>query len=103
MEFIPHEWTLAEDEYLLVGDNRNASIQPIVVNKIYANNNVERPKDRYEIKCLGCGAVWYKSRIQSNTIYGYRHGHRYHKQCGCKEFKVVDTKENRIIVNGVEE
>lgn len=31
VEFIPHEWTLAEDEYLLVGDNRNASIQPIVV------------------------------------------------------------------------
>ena len=73
------------------------------IDKIYANNNAERPKDRYKIECLGCGAVWYKSRIQSNTMYGYRHGHRYHKQCGCKEFKVVDTRENRIIVNGVEE
>lgn len=73
------------------------------IDKIYANNNKVRPKDRYEITCLGCGNVYYKSRIQSNTIYGYRHGHRIHKNCGCKEFKVVDTRENRILVNGVEE
>lgn len=70
------------------------------IDKIYENNNAERPKDRYKIECLGCGAVWYKSRIQSNTMYGYRHGHRYHKQCGCNRFKVIDIKENEIIVNG---
>jgi signal peptidase I len=40
VEFIPHEWTLAEDEYLLVGDNRAATISPVVdhISKIIGKN-----------------------------------------------------------------
>lgn len=29
--FVPHEWTLANDQYLLVGDNRDSTIAPIIV------------------------------------------------------------------------
>lgn len=54
---------------------------------------------RYEITCLTCGAVYYKSRIQNSTLISYRHNNRIHTSCGGKKFKVVDTKDNLVLVN----
>ncbi len=57
---------------------------------------------RYKITCLKCGAVYYKSRMQNNTLYGYAHGYRRHTNCGGNHFEVVDTKKDEVLVNGVE-
>lgn len=35
---------------------------------------------RYEITCLECRAVYYKSRIQRATLNGYKCGHRVHSK-----------------------
>ena len=58
---------------------------------------------RYEITCLNCGAVYYKSRIQNSTIISYKHNNRIHTSCGGKKFKVADTKENIVLVDNGDE
>lgn len=79
------------------------------ISKIMKHNGVDEEEmhdmlnQRYEITCLGCGAVYYKSKIQSKTLNSYRLGRRYHTSCRSHNFKVVDRKTNEVIVNGVEE
>lgn len=72
------------------------------IDNIYKRVNEKRPLEKYEITCLGCGAVYYKSRLQRTTLNGYKCGHRRHTTCGCNRFKIIDTRENKILVNGVE-
>lgn len=74
------------------------------ITKIMQNNGVNIEKQRemlnknYEITCLQCGETWYFNKICGKTLYYYKNNKMTHKSCKGKHFKVVDLKNNKVLI-----
>ena len=75
------------------------------INKIYEKANKVRPTSnhressyKYKIVCEKCGCEWHQYKMTKRVLSSYKHNTRVHRKCGCRNFKIIDIKENKELL-----
>lgn len=75
------------------------------IDNIYARANEVRPTSdhressyKYKIVCEKCGCEWYRYRMTREVFLSYKYNTRVHRNCGCRNFKIIDIKENKELL-----